>query len=608
MTSAQPRPQQAGISYDDALEQTLEIVRSGLSPSAFYQELTKVFGEYAEAEIVLLEADLGGQLIAHTWRDEEKDPDTWQAPAETFLTDVRRDGEPRVCQLGSSKVDACLVAMPLLDDEGDVLGAFALVTHTPAIREVAASIRTLAMLASLQGRKQAEQAAPARKGPSGKALKRLAGFQDKHELLFAITGSLRNKAGCDVAAIGLVNGKRVKIECVSGQEEVKRGSPALMQLEGAMEECLDLNELVLVQREGGSPSPPLLHRAASESAGDAPIASFPVRQGEDVIAIVTLRRPKEEPFIQDELDAFAELVQPYLEGLELVDRASRSVAKHVAASTKESTRSLFARGSWGRKAIAAAVFSFVAWFAFGTTDFTIEAPCTVSATDVQHLTAPFEGRLISAPLVAGDPFRTGDILATFDATALELDASRLRADREIARLDERQALAEGDALGVSHARLQIDSLGAQLDEIEHRIEEATVRAPFDGFVLEGDLRARIGDAATQGEPLFRLARAGSLRVELAVPEGDVLHVENGFSGEFACFARPEEPGPFEVNRIFPGVDPETEGVRVEANALDTAPWLRPGMEGVARVDVGSRKVWWVATRKLVNSMHLRFWL
>ncbi|MBL4700022.1 MAG: HlyD family efflux transporter periplasmic adaptor subunit [Phycisphaeraceae bacterium] len=50
--------------------------------------------------------------------------------------------------------------------------------------------------------------------------------------------------------------------------------------------------------------------------------------------------------------------------------------------------------------------------------------------------------------------------------------------------------------------------------------------------------------------------------------------------------------------IIPGTD---DTVWQRAN------WLRPGMEGLARVDMGKRKIWWVATHRLADMIRLWMW-
>ena len=48
--------------------------------------------------------------------------------------------------------------------------------------------------------------------------------------------------------------------------------------------------------------------------------------------------------------------------------------------------------------------------------------------------------------------------------------------------------------------------------------------------------------------------------------------------------------------------------KVRAKLLDTQPWLRPGMEGVAKVTVDKRPYAWLWSRKVVNWIRMKLWI
>ncbi len=54
---------------------------------------------------------------------------------------------------------------------------------------------------------------------------------------------------------------------------------------------------------------------------------------------------------------------------------------------------------------------------------------------------------------------------------------------------------------------------ARLDLVQYRLENATVKAAFDGIVVEGDLRERIAAPVKQGDALFKVARLDTLYAE-----------------------------------------------------------------------------------------------
>ncbi|MNG36634.1 hypothetical protein D3C84_1237290 [compost metagenome] len=47
--------------------------------------------------------------------------------------------------------------------------------------------------------------------------------------------------------------------------------------------------------------------------------------------------------------------------------------------------------------------------------------------------------------------------------------------------------------------------------------------------------------------------------------------------------------------------------RVEAVLDRATPRLRPGMEGVGKIEIGQRSLWWVLTHNMIDWLRLTFW-
>ena len=97
-----------------------------------------------------------------------------------------------------------------------------------------------------------------------------------------------------------------------------------------------------------------------------------------------------------------------------------------------------------------------------------------------------------------------------------------------------------------------------------------------------------------------------MSVELELPESVASDIHAGQTGTVACYARPDAILPLTVERVLPAAETQhgRNAFLAEA-ALDEGPeWMRVGMEGVARVDAGRRKVWWVALHRAINFARL----
>jgi hypothetical protein len=74
-------------------------------------------------------------------------------------------------------------------------------------------------------------------------------------------------------------------------------------------------------------------------------------------------------------------------------------------------------------------------------------------------------------------------------------------------------------------------------------------------------------------------------------------------------AFPHDRLPFHVARLTP-VSTAKEGrnyFRTEAQLVEHDPRLRPGMEGVGKVDVDRRLLIWIWTHDIIDSIRLALW-
>jgi len=99
------------------------------------------------------------------------------------------------------------------------------------------------------------------------------------------------------------------------------------------------------------------------------------------------------------------------------------------------------------------------------------------------------------------------------------------------------------------------------------------------------------------------------RIVLEVDERDISHVVVGQNGALALTALPGEPLPLTVQRIIPIAVAEDGRTffRVEARIDAPRAGLRPGMEGVAKLDAGERLRIQVWARPVVDAVRLWLW-
>jgi hypothetical protein len=94
-----------------------------------------------------------------------------------------------------------------------------------------------------------------------------------------------------------------------------------------------------------------------------------------------------------------------------------------------------------------------------------------------------------------------------------------------------------------------------------------------------------------------------------VDESQVADVQPGQHGKLVIAAMPYQDMDFTVTRVTP-VSEVKDGrsvFRVEAALAQASPRLRPGMQGVGRIEAGQRLLSWVWTRRIAEQARLLFW-
>ena len=149
---------------------------------------------------------------------------------------------------------------------------------------------------------------------------------------------------------------------------------------------------------------------------------------------------------------------------------------------------------------------------------------------------------------------------------------------------------------------------AQRALAEDKLAKAELTAPFDALVVSGDLSQHIGSPVEQGKVLFELAPLDLYRVILKVDERDIRAVVVGQSGSLVLSGLTEERLPFKVKNIsVPEASDGRNVFRVEAELEQSRLALRPGMQGVAKIDVGQRSLLWIWTHPAWNWLALQIW-
>lgn len=569
------------------------------------------------------------EVIQEEYHGGPTDPGFWRESVQSFLTDSLGEPRPRakLLRARTGRTKLAYLSAPVFDPTGPAIGAVALVVSpsedadlTSLLAKLESMTRLTSFAMEFVGRGQTPEDAASPTSPSAttahaQALKRTAACTTVEELAFSLTNELCTKLSCEQVALGMVRGATVRIVSLSGLDSVSARSPGVEAIRFAMEECLDAGTIIVAggggdwSGEEGTGGYRLHRQWQAAARGDA-VASLPLIAGGSTVAIVSFRRRADQPFVTSQLAELRTKVESYAPALVLLRRAGRGLSRHVADRIGEGIRAVTSPGRLGTKLMAAALLLGLGWAAFGVMNYRVTVACVVKPAEMRHLAAPYDATIASALKTAGDRVAAGEVLCELNHRELDQQHAELRAEWAVWETSKDSALAGNHPVDFQLAVAQQQLIRTKLDITEHRLEQAYVRAPFDGVVVRGDLRQRIGTVVARGEPMFELAPLTAWTLELHIPEPAVADFAAGQTGLFAGFAKPDRQVLFHVKRMLESAQVLNgrNVVLAEADIEAREDWLRPGMEGVARVQVGSRRIWWVALHRAIDYLRLNFWL
>ena len=264
---------------------------------------------------------------------------------------------------------------------------------------------------------------------------------------------------------------------------------------------------------------------------------------------------------------------------------------------------------YARKLAATFFMSVSAFFAVVNGDYRVNATASVEGAVRQVLAAPFDGYVASAPHRAGDVVAAEDVLAVLDDREIRMEYFKwLGQQSQYARQYE-EAMAKHDRGLGNVALAQMQQAEAQAALYASQLERARIVTPLAGVVVSGDLSQSLGGAVKRGQTLFEVSPTDRYRVVLEVPDADIAVVASGQRGELALAALPGESFRFTVTQVTPVVTAKDgrSVVRVEGNLDKPLPGLRLGMEGVAKIEAGRRKLLWIWTHSFLDWLRLSLW-
>jgi GAF domain-containing protein len=217
-------------------------------------------------------------------------------------------------------------------------------------------------------------------------------------------------------------------------------------------------------------------------------------------------------------------------------------------------------------------------------------------------------------------------LAQFNASEYKLQLVEAQKKLEVTAIEYDRLIADSvkDPTKIADAKeaaAQILQLQARIDLLSYQIDQATIKTPIDGVVISGSWQDKVGGVVKQGDQMFEVAPLTDIIATMYVDERDIDEVreawgkrsaknEGPLEGWLSTRSEPDISFKLHVERIVPMATPKDSAnvFEVRCNIEDPADWLRPGMEGIGRIDIGSKRIYWMLSHRMVDAVRLWTWL
>ena len=414
---------------------------------------------------------------------------------------------------------------------------------------------------------------------------------------------------CSRVSLGWLESGYVRVQAISHMERFEKKMEVIQSLETVMEEAFDQDEELVWPTANDSTVITRDHESYIREQGVSFMASLPLRLDEAPVAVLCCERAG-EAFSATDLKGLRVLCDQVARRLGDLKQNDRWFGARLAADLRKSIPKLKSAEHTFAKVLGVIIALLLAFLLFGRLPYRVEAPFILRTDDVKYMPAAHDGYIDSVPVKVGDKVNEGDLLLTLDTRELLLEESAAIANLNRYSREAEKARAENALAEMKISSALAEQAKAQLDLIRYKLNHSEVHAPFKGIVVEGDLDELQGAPVNKGDVLFKVAHLGRMYVELEINERDVHEVSEGLMGEIAFVSQPKLKFPVQLERVDPVSQAKEDGNTFQGRGVlpeERADWWRPGMSGVAKIDVGSRNVLWILTHRTVDFFRMLLW-
>jgi GAF domain-containing protein len=363
-------------------------------------------------------------------------------------------------------------------------------------------------------------------------------YASLHEAATAYATELAVKLGFSRVSIGLGHPNAMRILAVSHENAESQVLQEALLL-GVMEECATQNSTInFPAREGDAPKIILAHAAMHQQTGNQ-VLSVPLAHQSQLIGVMVFEYARSNHMTDDDISACEHATALFAPLLHLKSKAEQPILKRVSQRLKSIWTHDLSEHAYKRYALLG-LLAFVMGLLFVPIQHRVGAPARLEGLVQRALVAPEDGFLQQTYVKPGDKIKSNQLLATLAEEDLILEQQKKHS--ELAQYENAYgaALAGSDRVQMMINQAKMEEINHQLALITQRIERSKIRAPFDGVVIEGDLKQLLGTPVQKGDALLTVAPSGAYRLIAEVDERDIDLIAVGQTGLLALVSMPDK--------------------------------------------------------------------
>jgi len=432
-----------------------------------------------------------------------------------------------------------------------------------------------------------------------------------HAAVISTASDLATRLVCDRVSIGFVQSQNIQVSAISKTARFDKKSQIIRDIGMMMDEASDQDKLIVLPALDQQPYQiTIAHQAFIKKQGDKAICTVPLVNDGKIIGAICFERSNEQAFNHETIELIEQIAQFIGPVFELKRKNERGIFSRILDSGKLFFSRVFGPQHLKTKTTLILLSILGVVLSTVTSDYRVTANASLTGITQRAIVAPVEGYIESAEFRAGDIVQKDNLLVKLSDKDLKLERVKWENQQQQLKKEYRTELAKHDRAKIGIINAKIKQAGARIALLDEQLSHTEIRSPFDGIIVKGDLSNNLGSPVEKGQVLFELTPQNDYRIILEVDETEIAAIKNKQGGQLILSALPDDNISFVIDKITPVAKAE-EGknyFRVEALLQDKASnQLRPGMQGIGKINIEERKLIWVLTHKFTDWLKLWLW-